>query len=159
MALSASLCTSAQHDLDFFIGTWDFSIWGNEQMDRDPDLQGTWVLARGLDSAVALTGAVRLNDGPGVQGGDFTRELIAYDAWTKRYTRTIATNTGATYLLATEGWSNDTLVWIGEQHTANGVVALRERIVRTGPASFQAVFHRQENGNWILQSMERLVRY
>lgn len=149
---------SAQSDLRFFVGTWDFRIWGTADISGPPALTGTWHLENGLDSALALVGRVILDDGPGVLGGDFTRELIAYDAHARLYTRTIVTNTGASYRFTSEGWNGKSITWSGEQRTAAGAVDLREEITRTAHDSFTAVFYRREGDDWVLQSSERLVR-
>lgn len=148
----------AQLDMHFFAGDWDFRIWRTADITGDPALTGTWHLESGLDSTLALVGRVELSDGPGVQGGLFTRELITYDGYTKLYTRAIVTNTGATYLFSSKGWQGDKLIWTGTQHSSSGEVELREEIEHTGPGSFSAIFHRKDGGSWVLQSNERLVR-
>lgn len=149
---------SAQLDMRFFVGDWHFSIWGTADISAPPALTGTWHLENGLDSALALVGRVILADGPGVQGGLFTRELIAYDAHAKRFQRTIVTNTGASYSFVSEGWHGDNLLWTGTQQSASGEVELREEIERTGPDSFTAIFLRKDGDAWVLQSNERLTR-
>lgn len=149
---------SAQSDMRFFVGTWDFRIWGTADNSGPPALTGTWHLENGLDSALALVGRVVLKDGPGVLGGEFTRELIAFDAHARNYTRTIATNTGANYRFTSEGWRGDTIMWLGEQHTAGGIADLREVITRTGPDSFTAIFYRKDGEGWVLQTREELRR-
>lgn len=149
---------SAQSDMRFFVGTWEFRIWGSADITGPPALNGTWHLENGLDSALALVGQVVLKDGPGVLGGEFTRELIAFDAHARNYTRTIVTNTGASYRFTSEGWKGDAIIWLGDQRTAAGIVELREEITRTGPDSFSAIFYRKDGDGWVLQSNERLVR-
>lgn len=158
--LAATIATNvaAQPDMRFFVGTWNFRIWGTADISGPPALTGTWHLEDGLDSALALVGRVVLDDGPGSQGGLFTRELIAFDAHAKRYQRTIVTNTGANYFLESEGWQGNKLIWSGTQHTSSGEVELREEIERTGPDSFSAIFHRKDGDAWVLQSNERLER-
>lgn len=158
LTLSVTPRAIAQHDMRFFVGHWDFSIWSTEDVSGAPAFTGEWFVEDGLDSALALVDRVQLNDGPGVQGGTFTRELIAFDSHAGRYTRTIITNTGASYSFTSSGWNGDELTWIGEQRSAAGIVKLREVIVRTGPGSFTAVFHRKEGDVWVLQSNERLTR-
>lgn len=155
------LCASGftqQPDMRFFVGTWEFRIWGTEDISGAPALTGTWYLEDGLDNAQALVGRVELNDGPDVQGGTFTRELIAYDTHEKLCTRTIITNTGSMYHFTSSGWQGDKLVWTGSAHSATGVVELREEIERTGPDSFTAIFHRKDGDTWVLRSNERLQR-
>lgn len=142
----------------FFVGTWDFRIWGTADISGEPALTGTWYLENGLDSALALVGRVELNDGPGVQGGTFTRELIAYDAQSRLFTRSIVTNTGSTYHFTSSGWQGDRIEWNGTTHSASGSAELREEIQRTGPDSFTAIFHRKDDDIWVLQSNERLQR-
>jgi hypothetical protein len=157
--LLCHLNASAQAtDMRFFIGTWEFRIWGPTNTTDKPDLTGTWKLESGLDSALALTGHVILNDGPGVQGGGFTRELIGYDAQSKLFTRTIVTNAGGHYVFTSAGWQGEHLTWNGEQHSAAGSTELREEIDRTGPDSFMAVFYRKDGEQWMLQSNEKLDR-
>lgn len=147
-----------QADMRFFVGDWDFRIWGTADITAPTAFTGTWHLENGLDSALALVGRVELSDGPGVQGGLFTREFITYDGYTKLYTRSIVTNKGTTYLFTSKGWHGDKLTWAGTQHSPSGEVELREEIERTGPGSFSAIFHRKDGEDWVLQSNERLVR-
>lgn len=158
LAAASAINVSAQDDMRFFVGTWDFSIWTTEDVSGPPALTGEWVLESGLDSALALVGSVQLADAPGVQGGRFTRELIAYNSASARYTRTIVTNTGAYYTFTSEGWQGDTLHWVGQQHSSSGIVQLQEEIVRTSPDSFTAIFRRKAVDIWVLQSNERLTR-
>lgn len=149
----------AQHgDMRFFVGKWNFRIWAPGNSTDKADLTGTWYLENGLDSALALVGRVILDDGTSTQGGEFTRELIAYDAFTKQYTRTIVANTGSHYVFTSTGWKDDKLIWTGEQHASTGVVELREEIERTSPDSFNAVFYRREGQKWVVQTTERLLR-
>lgn len=145
-------------DMHFFVGTWNFRIWATDDISGPPAFTGTWRLESGLDSALALLGRVQLEDGPGVQGGTFTRELIARDPHTGLYTRTIVANTGSTYHFTSTGWQGDRLLWTGSQQAARGSVELREEIRRTGPDSFTAIFHRKDGDQWVLQSNERLER-
>ena len=142
----------------YFVGTWEFRIWGGNDTARSADLSGTWVLENRLDSAVGLVGRVVLNDGPGVQGGPFTSELIAFDGHTNEYIRTIITNTGALYTFRSSGWKGDQLLWMGEQRTAAGVLELREEITLLSPSRFKAVFHRKDKEGWVVQTTEDLVR-
>lgn len=158
MAAACSTTCPAQSDMLFFIGSWEFKIWGSVDTSGPPALTGMWKLESGLDSAMALVGRVQLDDAPGVQGGLFTRELIAYDAHARLYTRSIVANTGSTYHFTSPGWQADTLVWSGRMRAATGEVELRETIERTGPDSFTAVFHRKAGDDWVLQSNERLTR-
>lgn len=148
----------AQADMRFFVGDWDFRIWGTADITGDPALSGTWHLENCLDSALALVGRVELSDGPGVQGGLFTRELITYDGYTKLHTRTIVTNAGSSYTFHSTGWKGERLTWSGTQRSSSGEVELREEIERTGPGSFSAIFHRKDGDDWVLKSNERLVR-
>ncbi|MBK7268932.1 MAG: hypothetical protein IPI07_05290 [Flavobacteriales bacterium] len=130
----------AQHDMRYLVGDWHFNIWSTPDISAPPALTGTLHLESGLDSALALVGRVVLNDGPSTQGGNFTRELIAFDAFTKLYTRTIATNTGSHYVFTSTGWLGGKLKWTGSQHAGTDAVELREEIERTGPDRFNAVF-------------------
>ncbi|MBK9176025.1 MAG: hypothetical protein IPM46_06720 [Flavobacteriales bacterium] len=149
---------SAQTDMRFFVGTWDFRIWVPGNTTEQADLTGTWYLESGLDSALALAGRVVLNDGPNAVGGDFTRELIAFDVHTKSFTRTNVTNTGGYYFFTSTGWEGDRITWTGSQHSATGTIELREEIERTGPDSFDAVFYRKEGEAWVVQTREKLQR-
>ncbi len=154
----AALQAQGQNDLRYFVGEWDFRIWGTQDISSPPALSGTWHLESGLDNTLALVGRVVLDDGVDTQGGPFTRELIAYDGYTRLYTRTIATNAGSSYTFFSTGWKGDRLIWSGTQHSQAGEVELREEIERTGPDSFTAIFHRKDGDSWVLQSNERLVR-
>lgn len=148
----------AQPDMRFFVGTWSFRIWGTADISGPPALTGTWHLEDGLDSALALVGRVVLDDGPDIIGGDFTRELIAYDAHLKSFTRTIVTNTSGYYFFTSTGWQGDRITWTGSQHSAGGAIELREEIERTGPDSFNAVFYRKDGESWVVQTREKLQR-
>ena len=162
LTCAATLCAcsmaDAQTDMRFFTGTWEFRIWGSADISGPPAFTGSWHVEDGLDSALALIGRVELNDGPDVQGGTFTRELIAYDPHTRMYTRSIVSNNGSTYHFTSSGWQGDRLVWTGSQHGTGGRVELREEIERTGPDHFTAIFHRKDGDTWVLQSSERLQR-
>jgi len=159
VAIVFTASASAQHgDMRYFTGTWDFKIWGTSDVSGPPALTGAWMLESGLDSALALVGRVVLDDGPNAVGGDFTRELIAFDAHTKAFTRTIVTNAGGYYFFTSTGWEGDRITWTGSQHSAAGTIELREEIECTGPDSFNAVFYRKEGEAWLVQTREKLQR-
>lgn len=142
----------AQTDLNYFAGSWQFDtrFAGNEA--GKPDISAQWMVEKGLDSVFCLMGHVELN------GETFTRELISYNAGTKQYTRSVATNTGSWLVFTSAGWEGDTLVWTGSQSSQTGMIALREEIIRESPVAFTARFFSFQNGEWILLQTETLKR-
>jgi hypothetical protein len=142
-----------QPDMRYFVGTWDFSMWSTTNTSDTPDLVATWILEDGLDSALALAGHVVID------GSMFTRELIAYDASTGLYTRTIAASTGSYFLFTSTGWNGDRLIWSGTQHMASGSVDLKEEITRLGADAFTALFYGKDGDGWQLMQTERLRRH
>ena len=87
-----------------------------------------------------------------------TRELMTCDPITKQYDRTIAGSDSAVYRFATEGWSGDSLIWIGKALRNSGETPMKEIIHKIDLAEFEAVFYVKDGPAWTPVSWERLKR-
>lgn len=143
----------AQHQgMQYFTGKWKFEGWSKD-MKAAPDFTATWIVEKGLDNAFCLTGHVEFE-----KSGTFTRELMAYDAVSKMYTRTIIANDGSAFSFTSPGWNKDELIWTGTQYQNGRKVLLSEKISRISEKEFHAIFYRKQDGRWVRMQTERLQR-
>lgn len=144
--------TQASGGLSFFAGKWDFKIWFTANSSNKPDISAKWTLEKSLDSVEGYTGKVELN------GSIFTREIIAFNNFTKQYERTVITNSGAYITLKTNGWEGNKLTWLGSQNMAKQKTELKEEITKQSDNKFEAKFYQLQNNKWQLTQTEYLTK-
>ncbi|MCB9165371.1 MAG: hypothetical protein H6592_13240 [Flavobacteriales bacterium] len=140
--------------MTYFVGSWQLSIWSDSDTIREPDAKGKWEVSDGRVGAFALVGRVLSLD----ENKALTREFITYDPLTKQYDRTIAGRDSTLYRFVTDGFTGDSLIWVGKALRQTGETPMKEVIHRVGPMVFGAVFYVKDGAAWILVTWERLTR-
>ena len=139
-------------ELHFFVGRWWLKLWAKGAAEGKPDVNASWLLEKS-NTGSSMTGRVSL-----MGGRRFTNELIAFDPGRREWTRTIAAADSSYYTFTTKGWAGNSLIWIGTRSTFNGIVPMKQEILRTSAHTFRAEYYLRSDGEWRLIATEELER-